>query len=93
MISSKHHLTYSANKIKMYSKKNINLRYFLANFNRPVYLRISLYTKHCSISGYLLHDGSTLGHDSTGHRQWAGGLGGIPGRLSADLWGSHLHIT
>lgn len=45
MISSKHHLTYSANKIKMYSKKKINLRYFLANFNQPVYLRnSSVYT-------------------------------------------------
>lgn len=93
MISSKHHLNWSANKIKMYSNKNINLGYFLANIDRPVYLRISLYTKQRYRSGYLFHDGSAFGHDSTGHRQWTSSLGGIPGRLSADLRGSHLHIT
>lgn len=32
MISSKHHLTYSANKIKMYSKKKYKLKILFSKF-------------------------------------------------------------
>lgn len=89
MISSS--LNWVANKIKMYSNKDLKI--LLSKFSPPVYLRISLYTKHCYRSGYLLHDWPAFCHDSTGHGQWTGGFGGIPGRLSADLRRRHLHIT